>query len=69
MTERGDDDLPSIDEARQASGESLQRAEDDLRDARERARHTLTLAQKLRRLREENGFGRLFDDAFGGGRA
>jgi hypothetical protein len=66
MTPHEDDDLPGIDEARQASAESRQRAEDDLRQARERANKTLTLAQRLRRLREQNGFDRLFDDAFGG---
>jgi hypothetical protein len=66
MTPHEDDDLPDIDEARQASQESRQRAEEDMRRAREEAKRSLSLAQRLRRLREENGFGRLFDDAFGG---
>jgi uncharacterized membrane protein len=66
MTERDDERMPDISEARQAAQESRQRAEEDLQRAMERARKTLTLAQRLRRLREANGFRALLDDAFGG---
>lgn len=65
MTEP-DGGLPGIDQARQASEESQRRAEEDLRRARERARKSLGIAERLRRLREQNGFDRLLDDAFGG---
>jgi hypothetical protein len=64
-----EDEMPGIDEARQAAGESRQRAEADLLHARERAKRVRSLADRLRRLREANGFAALFDDAFGGGRA
>ncbi|TDD54600.1 hypothetical protein E1286_05265 [Nonomuraea terrae] len=66
MTDRDDENLPDIDEARHAADESLQRAEQELRLARERARCTLSLADRLRRLREENGFHEILSDAFGG---
>lgn len=66
MTPR-DDDMPGIDEARQAAEQSRQQAEHDLQRARERARKSLTLAERLRRLREDNGFDRLFEEAFGAG--
>ncbi|MGI5274904.1 DUF7620 family protein [Nonomuraea sp. CA-218870] len=68
MTDHDDERVPDIDEARQAADESRQRAEDDLRRAREQARHTLSVAARLRRLREANGFSELFDEAFGGRR-
>lgn len=61
------DEQPDIDDARQAAEQSRQRAEQDLTQARARARSWLTLAERLRRLREENGFDRLFQEAFGGG--
>jgi hypothetical protein len=69
MTDHDEERLPDIDEARQAADESMRRAEDELRQAREQARHTLSIAARLRRLREANGFSELFDDAFGGRRA
>jgi len=69
MTDHDEERLPDIDEARQAADESMRRAEDELRQAREQARHTLSIAARLRRLREANGFRELFDDAFGGRRA
>jgi hypothetical protein len=66
MTDR-DERLPDIDEAKQAAEESQRRAEADLHRAREQARRTLGLADRLRRLREQNGFDRMLDEAFGGG--
>ncbi|MER7500432.1 hypothetical protein AB0L05_27620 [Nonomuraea pusilla] len=61
-------DRPDIDEARQAAERSRRRAEQDLTRAHERAARWLTLAERLRRLREENGFQQLFEEAFGDGR-
>jgi hypothetical protein len=66
MTDHDEERLPDIDEARQAADESMRRAEDAMRLAREQARHTLSIAARLRRLREANGFSELFDDAVGG---
>lgn len=66
MTDHDEERLPDIDEARQAADESMRRAEDAMRLAREQARHTLSIAARLRRLREANGFREIFDDAFGG---
>lgn len=65
MTERDNERLPDINEARQATEESERRAEADMRMACEQARESLSIADRLRRLREQNGFDRLFDDAFG----
>lgn len=59
---------PDLDEAARLVEESRRQAEQDLSRALERARRRLTLADRLRRLREENGFARLFEEAFGGGR-
>lgn len=61
--------LPDIDEAKQAAEESQRRAEADMQRAREQVRKSLTLADRLRRLREANGFTALLEDAFGGGHA
>ncbi|MFN2636923.1 MAG: hypothetical protein ABR585_07855 [Gemmatimonadaceae bacterium] len=58
---------PDIDEAARMAEESKRRADADHARARESARWSLSLARRLRRLREENGFGQLMDDAFGGG--
>ncbi|MGW0805939.1 DUF7620 family protein [Nonomuraea sp. NPDC002799] len=69
MTERDDGRLSDIDEARQAAEASQRQAEEDMRRAREQAHKSLTLAGRLRRLREANGFSSLLDDAFGGGHA
>ncbi|WP_068922210.1 DUF7620 family protein [Planobispora rosea] len=63
--ERRDQD---IDEAARQAEASRRRAEADLAHARERARRSLTLAQRLRRLREANHFGELLADAFRGNR-
>lgn len=59
--------LPDLDEARDLVEASQRQAEQDMSRAKESARRKLTLAQRLRRLREENGFDRLFEQAFGGG--
>jgi len=64
-----EEDLPGINEARQAAEKSRRRAEEEFAEAHARARRTRSLAALLRRLREDNGFGQLLDDAFGGGRA
>lgn len=61
------EDRPDIDEAARLAEESTRRAEAELRRARESARCTLSLARRLQRLREENGFGELLNEAFGGG--
>lgn len=53
--------------AEQEAAESKLRAQQELRQARERAGRTRSIAQRLKELREANGFGRLLDDAFGGG--
>jgi hypothetical protein len=57
-----------MDEAARMVAESRRRAEHDARESSERARHKWGLAEMLRRLREANGFDRIMDDAFGGGR-
>jgi hypothetical protein len=56
-----------IDEATRLANEATRMAEMEQQRARESARWSLLLARKLRRLREENGFGQLMNDAFGGG--
>ncbi|MET8866544.1 hypothetical protein ABZW11_26700 [Nonomuraea sp. NPDC004580] len=68
MTPHEDEHRPELDDARQAVEESRRRAEQDMNRARERARGWLSLAERLKRLREENGFQQLFEEAFGGGR-
>lgn len=67
MTERDEERLPDIDEARQAAEESERRAEQEMLRAKQAAENNLSLARWLRRLREANGFSNLLDDAFGGG--
>jgi hypothetical protein len=62
-----DEPMPELDDARQAAARSRRRAEDDLAHARERARRARGLAERLRQLREENGFDRMFEEAFGSG--
>ncbi|GAA0853535.1 hypothetical protein ACFQVD_26400 [Streptosporangium amethystogenes subsp. fukuiense] len=62
-----EEDLPGINEARQAAEESWRRAEEEFAQAHARAKWTRSLAARLRRLREENGFGEFLEDAFGGG--
>lgn len=61
------EDRPDIDEAARLAEESTRRAEAELRQARESARCTLSLARRLRQLYEDNGFRALLDEAFGGG--
>ncbi|MEV4173971.1 hypothetical protein [Nonomuraea sp. NPDC049709] len=68
MTPHEGERRPDIDDAREAVAESRRRAEQDMSQARERARRWVSLAERLRHLREENGFAALFDEAFGGGR-
>jgi hypothetical protein len=65
---RPEDQRPDIDEATRLVEESQRRAAAEQARAREAAGRSLSIARLLRRLREENGFGRLMDDAFGGGR-
>lgn len=55
--------------AEQEAAESKLRAQQDLRQARERASRFRSITQRLRELREANGFAALLDDAFGGGHA
>lgn len=62
------EDRPELDDARQAVEQSRRRAEQDLNRARERAHRWIDLAERLRRLREANGFQQLFEEAFGGDR-
>ena len=63
-----DDSRPDLAEATEDAEESRRRAQEELAHAKERARRTLTLAQRLRRLREDNHFGELLADAFRGNR-
>ncbi|MET8334351.1 DUF7620 family protein [Streptosporangium canum] len=65
---RPEDQRPDIDEATRLVEESKRRAAAEQARAREAAGRSLSIARLLKRLREENGFGRLMDDAFGGGR-
>lgn len=58
-----------IERAAREAAESTRRSEQEMRRARKSADHTLSIARWLRGLREDNGFGPLLDDAFGGGRA
>ncbi len=58
-----------IKRAEQEAAESKLRAQQELKQARERARRSRSIAQRLRELREANGFSALLDDAFGGGHA
>lgn len=60
---------PDLDEAALLAEASRRQAQHDLAQAKARAHRRLTLAERLRRLREANGFSSLLDDAFGGGRA
>ncbi|MCK2219687.1 hypothetical protein MF672_038715 [Actinomadura sp. ATCC 31491] len=61
------EDLPDLDEARALVEASQRQSEHDMSRAEERARRRYSLAERLRRLREENGFAALFEEAFGGG--
>jgi hypothetical protein len=56
-----------IRRAERDTAESKLRAQQELEQARERAGRTRSIAQRLRELREANGFAALLDDAFGGG--
>lgn len=58
---------PDLDEAARNTEESLRQATRDKAQARARAKTRLTLAERIRRLREENGFEAIFREAFGGG--
>jgi hypothetical protein len=60
-------DFDEIERAEREAAESRLRAQQELRQARERAGRTLSIARRLRELREANGFGALLDEAFGGG--
>lgn len=61
-----DSERPDLEQAAEDAAQSAARAAEDSQDARERARRSLGLAERLRRLREENGFQQLFEEAFGG---
>jgi acyl-CoA reductase-like NAD-dependent aldehyde dehydrogenase len=63
------DDGRELEDAARDAAQSKLQSQQEFRSARERARSSLKIADLLRELREENGFSRLFDDAFGGGRA
>jgi hypothetical protein len=62
------DGQPDIDQATEDAEESRRRAEAELARARESARHSLSIAARLRRLREANHFGELLMDALRGSR-
>ncbi|MCK2214303.1 hypothetical protein MF672_010940 [Actinomadura sp. ATCC 31491] len=62
------DERPSLDDAARQAEQSRRRAEADLARARERARASRGIADRLRRMREDNHFARMFDEALGGGR-
>lgn len=60
------------DELRRAAREAAEsqlRAQQERQQARERAGRARSIAQRMRELREANGFAQLLDDAFGGGHA
>lgn len=61
------ENLPDLDEAARQVQESRRQAEQDMTRAQEQARRRLTLADRLRRLREDNGFQQMFEEAFGRG--
>ncbi|AQZ67646.1 unnamed protein product [[Actinomadura] parvosata subsp. kistnae] len=58
-----------IEQAKREAEQSKLQAQQEFRDAKERAARHRSWAQTLRELREANGFSRLLDDAFGGGSA
>ncbi|MGA4989854.1 DUF7620 family protein [Nonomuraea bangladeshensis] len=61
------EDQPDIQQAAREVEQSKLQAQRELDAARKRARHALRIAQRLRELREANGFYQILDDAFGGG--
>jgi len=63
-----DGQKPDLGEAARLVEESRQRAAAERQRARESARGAWSLARRLRRLREANGFSELLNDAYGGGR-
>lgn len=67
MTHDGQE-RPDLDEAAHLVAESSRRAEHDAQQSRERARSKRSLADRLRHLREANGFEQIMNDAFGGAR-
>lgn len=64
MTRR--DDQPDLEQAAKAAEESKRRAEQELKRARESAGRAMSLARRLQRLRQENGFREIFLDALRG---
>nr|WP_062336211.1 hypothetical protein [Herbidospora sakaeratensis] len=61
-----DDDRPDLHQAARHVQESAERAQRDLDEARKRSRQARSLADKLRGLREENGFRDMFIQAMRG---
>ncbi len=59
-------DRSDLNEAAREAEKSKRRAQEDAQRARESAKQALSLAAILRRLREENGFQAIFEEAFGG---
>lgn len=59
-------DRRDLDQAAREAEESRRRAEEEAQRAHEHAKRALSLAEVLRRLREENGFDAMFREAFGG---
>lgn len=59
-------DRRDLDQAAREAEESRRRAEEEAQRAHESAKRALSLAAVLRRLREENGFQAIFEEAFGG---
>jgi hypothetical protein len=59
-------DRRDLNQAAREAEASRRRAEEEAQRARESAKRALSLAAVLKRLREENGFHELFQEAFGG---
>ncbi len=62
----GGHDRRDLNQAAREAEASRRRAEEEAQRASESARRALSLAAILRRLREENGFQAIFEEAFGG---
>jgi hypothetical protein len=62
----GDNERADLERAARKTAESRRLAEEAARHSQEHAREALSWAAVLRRLREENGFQAIFEEAFGG---
>ncbi|PZG20591.1 DUF7620 family protein [Nonomuraea aridisoli] len=68
MTDERHEQQPGLQQAAHDVAASKRQAEKDLQRAREHAREHLTLARKLRELRESNHFAELLEAALRGNR-